>query len=306
MLFQGLGNASPKGVVTPGRAGVGEHVGHDFRKVTVPAGYSDARVRGDAGVHRPTPVFLQDVKHIEQLRIHPNTVRFHLGALQRSGQVEQAPGVTTGPGRPPALFRATRRMDPAGPTNYRLLATMLTSQLAAGPEPTSTATSLGRAWGHRLVGPPRPPRPRRSGAQVRRAEALHRMVDMLDGLGFAPAALTGPRDTMIRVRHCPFLGVVNDPSGLDGERGGYGNVICALHLGVMQGALAALDAPVTVDRLDPFAEPDLCVAHLGPAKAGTGGDATADRTTAPLLVDRDTQRRTPTGGAGGSSVRNRS
>jgi hypothetical protein len=33
----------------------------------------------------------------------------------------------------------------------------------------------------------------------------------------------------------------------------------------MQGALTAMRAPVTVDRLDPFVEPDLCVAHLAPA-----------------------------------------
>ena len=32
----------------------------------------------------------------------------------------------------------------------------------------------------------------------------------------------------------------------------------------MQGAMAAWDAPVTVDALTPFAEPDLCVAHLAP------------------------------------------
>lgn len=209
----------------------------------------------------------------EQLRIHPNTVRFHLGALQRRGQVEQSPGIAAGPGRPPILFRATRRMDPAGPTNYRLLATMLTSHLAAGPEPTSTATSLGRVWGRRFVGPPRP----RRGGQLGRADAVHRMTDMLDELGFAPAALTGPRDTMIRIRHCPFLAVVNDAAG---EPGGYANVICSLHLGVMQGALAALGGRVTVDRLDPFVEPDLCVAHLAPARTGTGGDATVGRTTA--------------------------
>jgi hypothetical protein len=30
----------------------------------------------------------------------------------------------------------------------------------------------------------------------------------------------------------------------------------------MQGVLDALDADVTVERLQPFAEPDLCAAHL--------------------------------------------
>jgi predicted ArsR family transcriptional regulator len=39
-------------------------------------------------------------------------------------------------------------------------------------------------------------------------------------------------------------------------------VICALHLGLMRGALARMRAPVSVDRLDPFVEPSLCVAHL--------------------------------------------
>ena len=39
-------------------------------------------------------------------------------------------------------------------------------------------------------------------------------------------------------------------------------VICPVHLGLMRGAMTALGAPVTVERLDPFAEPDLCLAHL--------------------------------------------
>jgi hypothetical protein len=30
----------------------------------------------------------------------------------------------------------------------------------------------------------------------------------------------------------------------------------------MRGILAELDAPLDVTRLDPFVEPDLCVAHL--------------------------------------------
>lgn len=213
----------------------------------------------------------------EQLQVHPNTVRFHLGALQRCGQVEQSPAMTTGPGRPPTLFRATRRMDPAGPTNYRLLATILTSHLATSPDPAGTATSLGRAWGPRLVGPPGP---RRGRARAGRAEALDRVMEMLTRLGFAPAVLGGARDTTIRIRHCPFLGIVDEAAGEGGEPAGPVNVICSLHLGVMQGAFAALDGPVTVDRLDPFVEPDLCVAHIGSADVGNGGHSNAGRGTA--------------------------
>lgn len=59
----------------------------------------------------------------------------------------------------------------------------------------------------------------------------------------------------IRLRHCPFQNLAEQ----------HGEVICSVHLGLMQGALSAMRAPVSVDRLDPFVEPDLCVAHLAHA-----------------------------------------
>jgi hypothetical protein len=39
---------------------------------------------------------------------------------------------------------------------------------------------------------------------------------------------------------------------------------CPLHLGLMQGALAGLGAPLTASGLEPFAEPDSCLARLTP------------------------------------------
>lgn len=193
-----------------------------------------------------------------QLQVHPNTVRFHLEALVRTGQAEQVLAATAGRGRPPMLFRATHRMDPDGPTNYRLLASMLTRHLATSePDPTATATQLGRKWGPHLLGTATTSR---GGAgkhhgRVGRGETIRRMVDALDGLGFAPDIPNGPRDSTVRLRHCPFLDLTD---GMDQG----GQVICALHLGLMQGALSSMGSPVTVDRLDPFAEPDMCVAHL--------------------------------------------
>jgi hypothetical protein len=51
-----------------------------------------------------------------------------------------------------------------------------------------------------------------------------------------------------------------------------------VHLGLMRGVLDARNAPVTVDRLDAFARPDLCLAHLTtdgkrPVTAQTGSTA---------------------------------
>lgn len=96
------------------------------------------------------------------------------------------------------------------------------------------------------------------------------MIGVPDELGFEREPSSGPRDAMIRLRHCPFLALV--PS--DGDAGD--SVVCALHLGLMQGALDAMGSPVTVDHLDPFAEPDLCVAHLAKAHP-----ASAEPTRAP-------------------------
>ena len=91
------------------------------------------------------------------------------------------------------------------------------------------------------------------------------MTELLDDLGFEPETSAGPRATEIRLRHCPFHELVET----------HGEMLCSVHLGLMQGALATMRAPVTVDHLDPFVEPDLCVAHLAPTSAahdaGTGG-----------------------------------
>jgi predicted ArsR family transcriptional regulator len=60
-------------------------------------------------------------------------------------------------------------------------------------------------------------------------------------------------------RHCPFLGVAESQKA----------VVCPIHLGLMQGALETWQAPVTVERLDAFVEPDLCLVNLGRRVATT-------------------------------------
>ncbi len=188
----------------------------------------------------------------EQLQVHPNTVRFHIDGLVNAGRVERLLGEAAGPGRPPVLYRMSRTMDRGGPTNYRLLAAVLTKHLAASSvDPTREAINMGRGWAQSLV-----ERPVRHGT-VTRAGALAQLVSVLADLGFQPEAVPGPRVTQVRIRHCPFLDLVGD----------HADVICPLHLGLMQGTMAAVNAPVTVDRLDAFVEPDLCVAHLAKARA---------------------------------------
>jgi predicted ArsR family transcriptional regulator len=124
----------------------------------------------------------------EKLGVHPNTVRFHLDALIEAGRVEQVLGEITGPGRPPIVYRASRAMNRNGPTNYRLLAAMLTGHLAASShDPAKTATDLGRSWGPSLID-----QSTRRGAATR-TEALTRVIGALTELGFEPEPPGGGR-----------------------------------------------------------------------------------------------------------------
>lgn len=178
----------------------------------------------------------------DRLGVHPNTARYHLDTLVAAGRVERAPAGRSGPGRPALRFRPAAGMDPGGPRRYRLLAEILLHALADTPDPTAAAVAAGRAWGRQL--PPDGP-----------GEPLARLLALLAEMGFAPERRDADGAAPIGLRHCPFLEVT--ASGL--------GVVCPVHLGLMQGALSNWSAPVTVDRLEPFAEPDLCLAHLAPA-----------------------------------------
>ncbi|MCK0177228.1 metalloregulator ArsR/SmtB family transcription factor [Mycolicibacterium sp. F2034L] len=180
----------------------------------------------------------------DRLRVHPNTVRFHLDALVADGRVERAEAEQRRTGRPPQLFRAARQMDRGGPRHYLLLAEILVVGLAGDRDAATKARDAGRAWADRAVRSMPPP--------STDAQPVDRLVDLLDGLGFAPQRRPADGQVRIGLRHCPFLEVATERS----------SVVCPVHLGLMQGALDAWDAPLTVDRLDPFVEPDLCLAHL--------------------------------------------
>ncbi|MFD4409144.1 helix-turn-helix transcriptional regulator [Streptomyces sp. NPDC058476] len=190
----------------------------------------------------------------ERVGIHPNTVRFHLDALITKGAVDQTLEESSGPGRPRTVYAPHRGMDRGGKRGYQLLAQILLSQLASkGPDAEAAVVETGRAWGQHLIEPADPFH------QVSAREAVDRLTELLADRGFDPAPDGDPGEApdSIRLRHCPFLELAEE----------YGNIVCPLHLGMMQGALAKLDAPVTATRLEPFVQPDVCVAHLAPVRA---------------------------------------
>jgi len=197
------------------------------------------------------PLGVADVA--ERIGIHVNTVRFHLDALVAEGAVVRALEQPSGPGRPRAVYAPRPGMDRGGTRSYRLLAQILLSHLSsAGPDAGEAARQAGRAWGGFLADRA-PPFQHLTGE-----EATARLTALLAGLGFAPEPGGDvPVPEVIRLRHCPFLELAE----------GDGQLVCRIHLGLMQGVLVELRAPVTAARLEPFAEPDACLAHLERADA---------------------------------------
>ena len=208
-----------------------------------PLGQSRARVLDllrDAG----SPLGVQEVA--DRTGLHPNTARFHLDGLVEAGLATREPQARATPGRPSMAYRAAGG-GPGGARRYQLLAEMLTSLIAGTmTEPGKAAEQAGREWGAYLT--EQPPPYQRPGA----GEAIEKLAAILEELGFAPQAVADGKQYRLCLRQCPFREVARR----------HQDVVCSLHLGLMQGALAQMRAPVTADRLEPFAEPSLCIAHL--------------------------------------------
>lgn len=206
----------------------------------------ESRSRALAVLHDAgRPLTVNDVARL--LSLHPNTARFHLDGLVDAGLVERQAEDRDRPGRPRTLYAALPGSSGAGQRNYRLLAEILTSYLAAQvPGAAKSALQAGTTWGRYLA--ERPPPYRRTDA----AEATRQLVSMLDEIGFAPEPTTVGRKRQILLHYCPFREAAVE----------HRDVVCSIHLGLMQGLLAELDAPLVAERLDPFVEPSLCIAQL--------------------------------------------
>ncbi|OJZ69700.1 transcriptional regulator [Mycobacterium paraffinicum] len=217
-------------------------------------GESAGRRREVLRVLRSSPDAMSIAAIADVLGVHPNTVRFHLETLVGDGQVEHVELDRKGPGRPPLMFRAVRQMDRGGTRHYRLLAEVLATAFAGEPDASAKAVAAGRAWGRRLdAGLQRVP----TNVAASADDAIDHLVNMLDELGFAPERRTADGEQQVGLRHCPFLELAENRT----------TVVCPVHLGLMQGAMETWGAPVSVDRLEAFVEPDLCLAHLKLRKA---------------------------------------
>ena len=189
--------------------------------------------------------------------LHPNTVRSHVDQLIEAGLVRAVTAPAAGRGRPRVLYEAIADSASVQLGGYRLLAQILASYLASTDQPQAVAESAGRAWGSYLTEKPQP------FTGISAEEATQKVVELFDQLGFMPEAVQESAERKILLHRCPFREVAESNQ----------RVVCAVHLGMLKGALAEMGAPLQATRLEPFVKPTLCIAHLrgGAAARPSGG-----------------------------------
>ncbi|MEP6980981.1 MAG: helix-turn-helix domain-containing protein [Nakamurella sp.] len=180
--------------------------------------------------------------------LHITTVRFHLDVLARAGLITVQTLPRTTPGRPRTVYMI--RVEEPTVDAYHPLAAVLAANLGRTPGTRRRrAEKAGRDWAATLV--PVPDEPLDHGDSAAEVTAIFARMGFDPEL-HPPAEDTGARD--IRLRGCPYRDLAQS----------HPEVICAIHLGLLQGTLAQLDGPPTTAQLLPFVKPRLCVVRLTP------------------------------------------
>jgi predicted ArsR family transcriptional regulator len=178
--------------------------------------------------------------------LHQNTVRGHLQVLLDSGLLTRGKEPLGAPGRPAWRYELTRAPQPA--SGATALARAAIEALIEGADaPADLAESAGRPWGREAV------RDQRSRSAQ---HAVLQVTQLLDELGFEPEVAGDPEALQgeglgVHLRRCPFLDLAQR----------YGEVVCAVHLGALRGAIEELGAPLEAE-LRPFVQPDRCSVDL--------------------------------------------
>lgn len=156
----------------------------------------------------------------ESLGLHLNTVRPHLERMREVGLLEAHPDTRGAVGRPQKLYELAHDAPSLGlePPVYPLLSRMLLQVAVDAGADADTVLDAGRHAGRTMA---HRAHHERSGCDA--AEA------MLEELGFDPAAVTEDDRTTVAFGHCPFAALAESQP----------QVVCALHLGMMEGFVEA-------------------------------------------------------------------
>lgn len=177
------------------------------------------------------------------LDVHPNTVRFHLDALEAAEAVVRSDRRSGGRGRPSAVYSATPMATWSGQRDPALLGRILLD--AAVDDADVDPWEAGRRWGRNHSADTTP-------ATVR--EAISRQLHQT---GFDPTETLGTNSddgqTRFALHNCVFADFF----------GTHQQAVCALHAGMLEGIREAADADQSYSvELHPFVEPFSCSVTL--------------------------------------------
>lgn len=186
-----------------------------------------------------SPVPLDALAVASALELHVSTVRFHLDQLEEARLVRREAGAEKRRGRPRLLYTAVLQAERDESSREQLIE-VLAGALADSDDDRGRGRAIGagRAWGRTLV--------------AERSDSVDRqspLLSVLDQLGFDPA----PDGDVVELRGCPFRGAARQ----------HPQVVCSVHLGLVQQLLDDGDAPRNI-RLLPFVQPNLCVINVAP------------------------------------------
>jgi predicted ArsR family transcriptional regulator len=183
---------------------------------------------------------------------HPNTLRDHLAALTSAGLVVRHQAPAEGRGRPRWLYATAEH--PSVDENAELAAALAWRLAHRERDPLGAARDVSRHWAAQIVAREQlepQPTPRAGRAQV---------VEVLDRLGYAP--VPDEHVDKVALTRCPLLQVANDVP----------EVVCNVHLGLVEQLLTVSGADPTRATLQPFARPGACALRLlAPSGRGSAG-----------------------------------
>jgi predicted ArsR family transcriptional regulator len=173
---------------------------------------------------------------------HPNTLREHLVGLLEAGLIVRYAAPADGRGRPRWLYGTS---DAAEVDENAELAASLAWQLARrSRDPLSAAREVSRRWARQIAERYRVVR--QPSARAARAQ----VVEVMDGLGYEPAADRSL--DRVALNRCPLLQVAKDVP----------EVVCNVHLGLVEELLEVSGGDRRRVTLTPFAAPGRCDLRL--------------------------------------------
>lgn len=182
---------------------------------------------------------------------HPNTLRDHLTALLEAGVVVRHQAPSEGRGRPRWLY-GTASVGSVD-ENAELAAALAWRLAHRARDPLAATREVSRHWAGQIVARlrlSRRPTPREGRAQV---------VQVLDELGYAPEP--DGRVDKVALTRCPLLQVAKE----------FPEVVCNVHLGLVEELLDVSGADPDRATLTPFAAPGTCALRLlGPVRDPAG------------------------------------